>query len=303
MGERRWETISTQQADRGMMGRTIWPVLGFLSMLMAAEWLARTRGWGLPAALPPEALRGVVVDAATDAPTLVVLGDSVPWGFGLENPRLAWPVLVGRRLAARGTPWRVVDVSLPGETSLQGWARWQRDVLAWHPRRLIIAFGLNDGHLRRTAADCRRWQRFPRGWGRRIRLLHLARVLAIRPSRSRQEPALAPRLEVGQTVLVLRHLVMAARRQGITPYLLTPTPVGRNFHPEWPEAIRAYQQDVYARLAAAIRDLGRAMDVPVIDVYAQMSPPRDEWLLPDGVHLSGEGQKQVAENVIRASEW
>ncbi len=283
-----------------MLIRATRVLAGLLVSLMGMEYVARARGWGLPTPSSPAVLRGVVVEGPVEAPTLVILGDSIPWGFGLPDPRAAWPVLVGEILAARGTPWRVVDVSIPGETSLQGWARWRRDVTPWRPQRVLIAFGLNDGHLCWTPADGRRWRGYPIGWGRRVRLLHLVRTLAARTEAESPRSYLRPRLEIEQTIIVVRDLVQMARRERTLPCVLTPTPVGSHFHPEWPQPVRAYQQDVYARLAAAIRRLGKEMNVPVIDLYSRMAVQRDTWLLSDGVHLTEEGHRYVANIVAEA---
>ncbi len=281
------------------MKRTGWYLAGIVLSLLAAEGVVRWRGWGLVPPGPAEVLRGVVVDAPPPSPTLVVLGDSIPWGYGLPTYQEAWPALVGRGLAERGTPWRVVDASIPGETTIQGWARWRRDVLPWHPRRVLIAFGLNDSHLRHTPTDDWRWAHVPQGWGARVRLWHLVRVLTL-PRPPETLPTLAPRLTPKQTAQALALILHDARRAGIEAWVLTPTPTGDTFHPEWPEAVRAYQHDVYRRTVAAIREVARTWGAPLIDLDQAMSPPRPEWLQPDGIHLTAAGHREVAARVLAA---
>ncbi len=283
------------------MRRTRRIASSLLLACLALEALARYRDWGMPPPEPNPPLRGVVAHPALFHPTVVVLGDSVPWGYGLGSPQEAWPALLGHHLLKRGAPWRVVDVSVPGETTLQGWARWRRDVRPWRPRRVLIAFGINDCHLKRTSTDDWRWQHVPRGWGHRVRLLHLARVLTL-PRPSPTPPELAPRLTPEQTAIVLDRMLKRARREGIEAWVLTPTPVDMRFHPEWPNAVRAYQIEVCERTATAVRQTARRAGAPLIDVRKAMSPPRPEWLQDDGVHLTRAGQERVAEIVATAWE-
>ncbi len=267
----------------------------WLLFLLVGELLARWRHGG---DLPPATVRprGLVVDPGTECPVLVVLGDSIPAGYGLGDPQTSWPVHLGHLLARGGTPYRVVDAGIPGETSVQGWARWHRDVSPWHPRYVLIAFGLNDGHLAHTSVDDWRWAHLPQGIGRYVRLIHLWRVHRL-PLPREDARTLAPRLTPAQTAQVMHLLIHRARRSGAMPVLLTPTPITDLFHPEWPDAIRAYQRDVYSRTAAAIRQVARREAVPLADMNKLMCPPQEAWYQPDGIHLSPEGHAHYAERV------
>lgn len=274
---------------------------GLLLSLLALEAMAQYRDWGMPPPTPNPPLRGIVANPTVFHPTVVVLGDSIPWGWGLADLADAWPARVGRALAARGEPWRVVDVSVPGETTLQGWARWRRDVRPWQPRRVLIAFGINDCHLKRTPTDLWRWQHVPQGWGRHLRLLHLLRVARLsRPSDT--PPELAPRLTPEQTATVLSLLLARARHEGVEAWVLTPTPVDSRFHPEWPEAVRAYQREVCERTVEAIRRTARREGARLVDVHEAMKPLNPQWLQGDGVHLTAAGQARVAELLLSAWE-
>ncbi|NPA91378.1 MAG: hypothetical protein GXO55_08025, partial [Chloroflexi bacterium] len=228
-----------------------WALLLGTAGVLSLEGLARRAGWGLPPPSPPDEVRGVVYPAAPGSPRLLVLGDSIPWGYGLADPADAWPVLVGKGLAARGEVWQVVDVSIPGETTLQGWARWRRDGRPWKARHVFIAFGLNDCHLHHTPWDAWRWAHVPQGWGRVFRLLHVLRTRRI-PRPQDTLPRLRPRLTPEQTASVLASLIRDIRRAGSTAWVLTPTPVAPTFHPEWPAPVRAYQAEVCARTREAI---------------------------------------------------
>ena len=78
-----------------------------------------------------------------EGPLVVFLGDSLTAGLGLDEDQ-AYPALVGRELARRGLPVRVVNAGVSGDTSAGGLARldW---LLAQHPDLLVVELGANDG--------------------------------------------------------------------------------------------------------------------------------------------------------------
>lgn len=75
--------------------------------------------------------------------TLVVLGDSLSAGFGLD-PAEAWPTRLQEMIRTAGLPWKVVNAGVSGDTSAGGLRR-----LDWILRRpvdgLLIELGGNDG--------------------------------------------------------------------------------------------------------------------------------------------------------------
>lgn len=81
--------------------------------------------------------------AQAPAPLVVFLGDSLTAGLGLAEAQ-AYPALVGRELASKGTPIRVVNAGVSGDTSAGGLRRadW---VLKQKPQILVLALGANDG--------------------------------------------------------------------------------------------------------------------------------------------------------------
>lgn len=74
---------------------------------------------------------------------MVFLGDSLTAGLGLGEEE-AFPALVGRALAERGLPIRVVNAGVSGDTTAGGLARldW---LLSQRPAVLLVALGANDG--------------------------------------------------------------------------------------------------------------------------------------------------------------
>jgi len=85
---------------------------------------------------------------AAAAPTLMVFGDSISAGFGLD-PGSGWVGLLDTKLKAQSSPalknWSVVNVSVSGETTSGGLARLPAALAQYHPQMLLIELGGNDG--------------------------------------------------------------------------------------------------------------------------------------------------------------
>jgi acyl-CoA thioesterase-1 len=80
--------------------------------------------------------------------TLLVLGDSLSAGFGVE-PGEAWVTLLQNRLNAKGYGYRVVNASISGDTTTGGLNRLPRALQIHRPSIVLIELGGNDG-LRAT---------------------------------------------------------------------------------------------------------------------------------------------------------
>jgi acyl-CoA thioesterase-1 len=78
------------------------------------------------------------------AATLLVLGDSISAGFGLDI-RQGWVNLLQQRLNAQGLDYQVVNASISGDTSAGGLAR-LAPLLATHkPALVVVDLGGNVG--------------------------------------------------------------------------------------------------------------------------------------------------------------
>lgn len=82
---------------------------------------------------------------AGQAAVLLVLGDSISAGYGLENPAQGWVGLLADKLKASGKAWEVVNASLSGETSAGGLARVDALLAKHKPRLILLELGANDG--------------------------------------------------------------------------------------------------------------------------------------------------------------
>ena len=87
-----------------------------------------------------------VVAAASDTLTVLFFGDSLTAGYGLSDPSLAYPALVGAQIeAALGEPVRVVNAGISGETSAGGRGRIAWALRQTRPDVFVLALGGNDG--------------------------------------------------------------------------------------------------------------------------------------------------------------
>ncbi|HSD29133.1 MAG TPA: GDSL-type esterase/lipase family protein [Vicinamibacteria bacterium] len=80
---------------------------------------------------------------AGQGPLVAFLGDSLTSGWRLREEE-AYPALLGRALAARGRPVRVVNAGVSGDTAAKALARLPA-VLKLRPDLLVVALGVNDG--------------------------------------------------------------------------------------------------------------------------------------------------------------
>lgn len=88
----------------------------------------------------------LVLQAATGEPrkTILMFGDSLTAGYGLEDPNQAFPALLQERIDAENLPYKVVNAGLSGETTAGGLRR-----LDWVLRQpidlFVLELGGNDG--------------------------------------------------------------------------------------------------------------------------------------------------------------
>lgn len=82
--------------------------------------------------------------AASDAPVILVLGDSLSAAYGIPASQ-GWVALLQQRLQQRGYPQRVVNASVSGETTAGGLSRLPALLDRHKPQLVLIELGGNDG--------------------------------------------------------------------------------------------------------------------------------------------------------------
>jgi len=89
---------------------------------------------------------GLVFQAAhaTDPPVMLILGDSLSAGFGMDV-KDSWVRLLEIRLQEQGHSYRILNSSVSGDTTQGGLARLPRLLDRYQPEIVIIELGGNDG--------------------------------------------------------------------------------------------------------------------------------------------------------------
>lgn len=81
---------------------------------------------------------------SSDEPTILIFGDSLSAGYGIDVD-LSWATLLQARLEDQGYEHRVINASISGETTEGGAARIGAALERFQPSLLILALGGNDG--------------------------------------------------------------------------------------------------------------------------------------------------------------
>jgi acyl-CoA thioesterase-1 len=77
-------------------------------------------------------------------PTVLVLGDSLSAGFGMDIDQ-TWVAMLETRLQSEGYGYRVINASISGDTTGNGRRRLPRALSLHQPEIVIIELGGNDG--------------------------------------------------------------------------------------------------------------------------------------------------------------
>jgi acyl-CoA thioesterase-1 len=77
-------------------------------------------------------------------PTVLVFGDSLSAGFGIDVDQ-SWTALLQTRLQSQGYEHRVVNASISGDTTEGGAARIGPTIETFEPALIILELGGNDG--------------------------------------------------------------------------------------------------------------------------------------------------------------
>ncbi|MDH5551971.1 MAG: arylesterase [Nitrosomonas sp.] len=84
------------------------------------------------------------VVASSDTITVMVYGDSLSTSYGIPS-EAGWVNLLNKRLQARSPVYKIVNVSISGETTLGGRNRIEQAIKEHAPDIILIGLGGNDG--------------------------------------------------------------------------------------------------------------------------------------------------------------
>jgi acyl-CoA thioesterase I len=90
-------------------------------------------------------LIGAWCSAKAEIPVILVFGDSISAGYGLERVDQGWVALLQTRLKDQEYGYQVVNASVSGETTAGGLARLPRALSLHRPGIVILELGGNDG--------------------------------------------------------------------------------------------------------------------------------------------------------------
>ncbi len=192
-----------------------------------------------------------------DQQVVVCLGDSITMGVHLPEDR-GYPSVLESLLPGM----KVINAGIGGNTSSQGLARFDHDVVKHAPVAVVLLFGTND--------SVPQW-----------------RASTVFPLNNTKN---------------LREMVDRCREHGANVVLLTlPAINGEPYftrHPKQFYDAEGGLESIVARYRATALEIGRKMDIPVVDLYETFS--KDPSLLrppPDGVHPTADGCRAIAEQV------
>jgi acyl-CoA thioesterase-1 len=86
----------------------------------------------------------LLVASADDPALILVLGDSLSAGYGMNSDQ-SWVHLLELRLAEKGHDYKILNSSISGDTTQGGLARLPRLLSRYNPEIVIIELGANDG--------------------------------------------------------------------------------------------------------------------------------------------------------------
>ena len=81
---------------------------------------------------------------AEEPPVLLILGDSLSAGYGMDRED-SWVNLLNLRLKEYGYSYRILNSSISGDTTQGGLSRLSRLLERYEPEIVIIELGANDG--------------------------------------------------------------------------------------------------------------------------------------------------------------
>jgi lysophospholipase L1-like esterase len=224
-----------------------------------------TRCWASPKCHPI---------ALTSPMTIVALGDSTTAPRG---PLVVYADLLRKELPQRGVPAKIINAGVPSNTTADGRARFERDVLAHQPDLVIIQFGINDSTINVWA----------------------------------NPPESEPRIALKDYSQNLRFFIEKLRARGAKVTLMTPNPM------RWTaELKKLYGKPPYdptdadgfnrtlRPYAEEVRRIAREEKVPLVDVFLAFEEEGRkpggsiDALLLDGMHPNEKGHRLAADRLI-----
>lgn len=198
---------------------------------------------------------------------IVAFGDSLTAGVAVPKDENNWTDILANELDAE-----VINSGIGGNTSAQGLARIQKDVISHMPDAVLICFGMNDHVITSEDGRCK--------------------------------------VSEADFCRNITEIVTRVRDIGAKPILITPNAVIEEYyfrrHPrEWYESVGGANAQL-AKYCERIREIAATMSLPVVDIFNSSSKQELRELLrtpehgkmADGVHPYGNGISFYANAII-----
>ncbi|VAW80860.1 Arylesterase precursor [hydrothermal vent metagenome] len=91
-------------------------------------------------------INGAYANDITSKPekTILIVGDSLSMGHGIGLKNL-WVTILQQEIKSKKYPYRIVNASIGGDTTLSGLNRLPKSLVAHQPQIVILELGANDG--------------------------------------------------------------------------------------------------------------------------------------------------------------
>lgn len=213
----------------------------FLSLVLATALLLTA----VPFAFAAPAADAPLMDGAT----FITFGDSI-------TALSTWP-----RSVAKATNMHLINAGIGGNTTAQGKARFERDVLSKDPDFVIMSFATNDFYL---------------------------------------EDGVNPRVTVADYKTNLQFFITQVKAVGAVPILMTPpflSDESQGGSSLYPEKSVNLALDKYV---VAMREVASATDTHLIDMHAVCDSGYDlnTFLIADGLHLADQGNQVYTDTIV-----
>jgi len=226
---------------------------------------------------------------------VICLGDSCTWGYGVHADQ-AYPRVLQELLNRhpRSRVWEVINMGVPGYSSLQGRRLLESEALPLQPDVVTLYFGRNDRRLVRAegyvpdsqARIIPPWLQSLRALLGRLRSFQILRAAMARLHKPSGHPPDedVPRVAPEEFRENIRVMIRAIRRHGARPLLVT--------SPVFPDTVGNYN-DLLRVIAARER-------VILVDAAARFRtlPPRS--VLLDDCHPTPAGHRLLAQLIATA---
>lgn len=242
---------------------------------------------------------------AASSPDVVFMGDSCTQFGTYDDAFTELAAVRGNLHLSTG------NVGVAGWTSYQGRRQLERDVLPLAPKIVTVYYGWND-HWIGFGIEDKTIAQIKRIFSSRLSDLRVVQLLTkgLVVWRTRQT-AFPERVALEDFRVNLEAIVELARDGGIRPVLLTaPTSIREGAEPDYlaDRWVRDLSDVVplHRAYTDAVRDVARTENVPLCDLahrFAALSPAElDAAFMADGIHLTPEGDRRIAEDLADCFE-